>query len=131
MAGQVCSSTTSIADHGRKIDGPDFDAALSLDVMSLARIVEVTPSPEGSANPAKRAARRQLAEREGLPHNFQKLNTIRHLLFARGSRVYQSCVPKSTGFSLYPPRQMQPLAWEALPQNGIDRFGKSRPSLRS
>jgi hypothetical protein len=29
-------------------------------------------------------------------------------LFARDSRVYQSCVPKSTGFSLYPPRQNAP-----------------------
>jgi hypothetical protein len=39
-----------------------------------------------------------LAEREGLPHRSQKPNKIRHFLQARWRRVYQSCVPKSTGF---------------------------------
>jgi hypothetical protein len=40
----------------------------------------------------------RLAKREGLPRRSQKLNKIRHFLQARGGRVYQSCVPKSTAF---------------------------------
>ena len=39
-----------------------------------------------------------VAEREGLPRRSQKPNKIRHFLQARWRRVYQSCVPKSTGF---------------------------------
>jgi hypothetical protein len=38
----------------------------------------------------------EVAEREGLPRRSQKLNKIRHFLQARGSRVYQSCAPKSS-----------------------------------
>jgi hypothetical protein len=44
-----------------------------------------------------------LAEREGLPRRPQKPNKLRHFLRARWRRVYQSCAPKSTGFSLDQP----------------------------
>lgn len=37
-----------------------------------------------------------MAEREGLPRSFNKINRIRDLSLARAARVYQSCVPKSS-----------------------------------
>jgi|SRR6266700_1051457 len=57
--------------------------------------------PVGLGWPATRSPTgRRVAEREGLPHSFNECNKIRGLSFARTSRVYQSCVPRSTRFAL-------------------------------
>src|SRR6266566_2280167 len=72
--------------------------------------------PVGLGWPATRSPTgRRVAEREGLPHRFSKINKINGLTFARLARVYQCCAPKSSRMDRPPFTTEPPQAPPALP----------------